>query len=131
VRSEQPALRYGRFYFRPISGNGLQFGVSTFAGGVLAFSRVLNDVEVVVVVNTNTQADFVGLVIVDAELNSSGAQLDVLFTNRDSSVKPGTIRSTGPAEIREVDGTTSHGPACVVPVTVGPMEIQILGRIGL
>ena len=131
VRSEQPALRYGRFYFRPISGNGLQFGVSTFAGGVLAFSRVLNDVEVVVVVNTNTQADFVGLVIVDAELNSSGAQLDVLFTNRDSSVKPGTIRSTGPAEIHEVDGTTSRGPACVAPVTVGPMEIQILGRIGL
>ena len=41
VRQQQPALRYGRQYFRPISGNGVQFGMSTFAPGVLAFSRIL------------------------------------------------------------------------------------------
>ncbi len=36
VRRENPALRYGRFYFRPISGNGQHFGVSTFLNGILA-----------------------------------------------------------------------------------------------
>jgi len=128
LRNEQPALRYGRFYFRPVSGNGVQFGVSTFVGGVLAFSRVLNDQEVVIVANTNTQAGFTGFVIVDSSLNPVGSELEVLFTNRSSSVAPGLVRSTGTAEIHEVDGGTSTGPACVLPVTVGPMEIQVLGR---
>jgi glycosidase len=127
VRSEQPVLRYGRFYFRPISGNGVSFGVSPFAGGVLAFSRVLNDEEAVVIANTSTASAFAGFVIVDSSLNPPGTQLDVLFANRDSHARPGPVRSTGPAAIVEVDGTTSAGPACVVPVTLGPMEIQILG----
>src|SRR5262249_22016587 len=48
ARREQPALRYGRQYFRPISGNGAQFGISTFGAGVIAFSRLLNDQEVVI-----------------------------------------------------------------------------------
>ena len=30
VRAEEPVLRYGRFYFRPVSGDGQHFGVSTF-----------------------------------------------------------------------------------------------------
>ena len=128
VRGEQPALRYGRFYFRPISGNGVQFGVSTFPGGVLAFSRVLNDEEVLVVANTSTEAAFVGVVIVDANLNPPGSRFEVLFANRNAPVKPGLVRSTGAAEIHEVDRAVSAGPACVVPVNVGPMEIQILGR---
>ena len=128
LRNEQPALRYGRYYFRPISGDGIQFGVSTFAGGVLAFSRVLNDQEIVVVANTSTQASFAGLVIVDSNLNPVGSQLQVLFANTDRATEPGRVQSTGPAEIHEVDGGISPGPARVVPVDVGPMQIQILGR---
>jgi hypothetical protein len=104
VRREQPALRYGRF------------------------SRVLNDEEAVVVVNTSTEAAFVGFVIVDTSLNPPGSQLDLLFTNGETAVKPGPVRSTGVVEIHEVDGTVSPGPACVVPVNVGPMQIHILGR---
>ena len=127
VRNEHPALRYGRFYFRPISGNGVQFGVSTFTAGVLAFSRVLNDQEVVVIANTNTQAGFSGFVIIDANLNPSGTQLALLFSNKDAAQKPGLVLSTGAVEIHEVNGSISGGPARVVPVNVGPMEIQILG----
>src|SRR5450755_4197744 len=37
VRAQEPVLRYGRFYFRPISGDGRHFGVSTFPQGILAF----------------------------------------------------------------------------------------------
>ena len=32
VRNAQPALRYGRFYFRPISGDSVNFGISPFPG---------------------------------------------------------------------------------------------------
>ncbi len=54
LRAETPALRYGRQYFRPVSGNGHDFGISTFKGGVLAFSRILNETEVLVVANMST-----------------------------------------------------------------------------
>ena len=128
LRGDQPALRYGRFYFRPISGNGMSFGISTFPGGVLAFSRVLNDEEALVVANTSTGSGFTGFVIVDSSLNPPGSQFDVLFANGGSHATPGPVRSTGAVEIREVDGALSTGPACVVPITVGPMQIQVLGR---
>jgi glycosidase len=127
VRNQQPALRYGRFYFRPISGNGIQFGVSTFVGGVLAFSRMLNDQEVVVIAKTNTQTAFVGFVIADSSLNPVGSSMGILFSNKQAPMAPGNVASTGAVEIREVDGGLSRGPAHVVPVNVGPMEIQILG----
>jgi len=43
VRNGHAALRYGRFYFRPISGDSSGFSISPFSPGVLSFSRVLND----------------------------------------------------------------------------------------
>jgi glycosidase len=42
VRSEQAALRYGRFYFRPLSGDGRNFGISGFPGGSIG---VLSNLE--------------------------------------------------------------------------------------
>ncbi|HEX8986872.1 MAG TPA: alpha-amylase family glycosyl hydrolase [Rhodocyclaceae bacterium] len=128
LRDSQPALRYGRFYFRPISGNGVQFGVSPYPGGVLAFSRILNDEEILVVANTSATSDFSGVVIVDNGLSPVGSRLEVLYANSETPQAPDAIRQTGPAEILEVDGSTSPGPAHVVPVMLRPMEIQILGQ---
>lgn len=127
VRNMQPALRYGRFYFRPISGDGFHFGISTTPSGVLAFSRILNDQEAVVIANTSTTSDFVGVVIVDSHLELVGTQFQILFSNQTTPTVPQPVRSTGPAEIHEVDGSVSTGPALVVPVTLRPMEVQILG----
>jgi hypothetical protein len=90
----------------------------------------LNDQEVVVIANTDTQSDFDGFVIVDSILNPIGLQFDVLFSNKTAPIKPGLVKSTGPAQIQEVGGVVSGGPASVVPVTIAPMEIQILGMAG-
>lgn len=128
VRSGQPALRYGRFYFRPISGDGLHFGISTFSGGVLAFSRILNDQEVLVIANTSTQSGFVGSVIIDSNLNPVGSQFEILFSNKSAPTRPAPAMKTNSAEIHEVDGGVSSGPATVLPANLQPMEIQILGR---
>ena len=70
-----PALRYGRFYFRPSRPMAATFGITTFTQGVLVFSRILNDQEVVVVANTNTASDQGQEVdvIVDGALNADGA----------------------------------------------------------
>ncbi len=135
VRESQPALRYGRQYFRPISGDGVHFGISTSAPGVLAFSRILNDQEVVVAANTNTQAGWTGEVIVDLALNPAGSKYRPVFTNKTSAhggeeaaVRPGPVveKPAGGVEIREVSGAVTRGPARALRVTLEKMEIQIL-----
>ena len=57
--------RYGRLYFRELSANGTDFGHSSAVGGVVAFSRILVDREVLVVANTNASINFTGSVLRD------------------------------------------------------------------
>ena len=71
MRARQPALRYGRQYLRPVSGDGRTFSISAFSPGVIAFSRILNDQEVVVVANPGVGA-FRGQGIVDSSLSPPG-----------------------------------------------------------
>jgi hypothetical protein len=63
--------RYGRFYFRPISGYHPTFGISNFSLGVLAFSRILN----LIIANFSTTAAQAVSVVTDANLSASGDHL--------------------------------------------------------
>ncbi|MFP3647876.1 alpha-amylase family glycosyl hydrolase [Paraburkholderia sp. SIMBA_054] len=128
VRSALPALRYGRIYFRPVSGDGASYGVSPYPNGVLAFARILNDSEVVVVANTNTQETFSISVIVDSTLSPAGTVLVNQYSNQPGATEFATVTQTGDVHIDEVDGSTSDGPACVISATVRPMEAIILAR---
>ncbi len=58
LRGREPALRYGRQYLREVSGDGANFGYSPYPGGVLAYSRILDDREIVVVANASTTLRF-------------------------------------------------------------------------
>jgi glycosidase len=137
IRRAEAPLRYGRQYFRPISGDGVHFGISGFRGGVLAFSRILNEQETLVVANTETQDVWTGEVIVDLTLNRDGAVLDALFSNKSFSSAlqprsghPPTVvaKPAGSVQIREVGGALTRGPAKAVRVALAPMEVQILRR---
>ncbi len=132
VRNARAPLRYGRFYFRPVAGLGDpdHFGVTTFQQGVVAFSRILNDEEVVIAANTNTDSgqDQTVDVIIDISLNQPGATFKVLFSNKTAPTPPAPVRQTGPVTVNEVDGSTGNGPLNVLRVTLQPMEVQILGR---
>ena len=136
LRRDQPALRYGRQYFRPLSGDGEHFGISSFSAGVVAFSRILNDQELLVVANTSTQEGRSVEVIVDASLNPVGAAYEVLFTNRAAGngggAAPGPVlkKAAGTVEIREVNGSLTRGPARAVRVNLQKMELQILRKRG-
>jgi glycosidase len=139
IRQRQPALRYGRQYFRPISGDGIHFGVSPFREGLLAFSRILNDQEVLVVANTSTQAAWTGEVIVDMALNPEGSSYTPIFTNktagqigRDAASAPGAVvtKPAGTMETREISGAVTYGPARTFRMTLAAMEIQILVKKG-
>lgn len=131
VRAGNPALRYGRQYFRQVSGNGTEFGLSSYAPGVIAFSRILNDTEIVVAANTSTEGDFSGYVIVDFALNPPGTGMDVLYSNQGVNAQnPGSVQEkpAGSVMIHGMAGGTSYGPLHILPVDLKPMEIQILGK---
>lgn len=126
IRDNQPALRYGRLYFRPISGDGVHFGASPFAPGVIAFSRILNNQEILIVANANTQEGFQGHVLVDFFINHDGDRFIVL--NDSSTIPPGPVETLTDLEIHEIDGGVTSGPALGIRVSLQPMEVQILTK---
>ena len=130
VRRSTPALRYGRQYFRPVSGDGQHYGISTFTGGVLAFSRILNDKEIIVAANTSATSEIPVHVIIEKQLSRAGDAYKILYSNKSAPTAPETVvdRAAGTVEVQEVDGSTGTGPLNSVHVTLGPMEVQILGR---
>ena len=130
VRAQQSALRYGRFYFRPLAGDGVNFAVSGFPQGVVAFSRILNDQEVVVAANTSlTQSQQLD-VIVEIVLSSEGDVFDVLYSNQDGPQAPQPVRGVpqGTPTVYEVDGSIGTGPLHLIRLNLRPMEVQILRR---
>jgi glycosidase len=112
LRGQHPALRYGRQYFRACSGNGIDFSYSPYPGGVLAFSRILNDCEILIVANTNIQQKIPAHVVVDASLNPVGRRWSMLFSTAQQPTMPAP--------------TAAHGNNHTVQVTLAPMEVQIL-----
>lgn len=126
VRNSEPALRYGRFYFRPLSGDHINFAISPFPGGVLAWSRILNDQEVLIVANTNTVQSQSVDVILEINLSQPGDNVRVLYSNKSAPTVPAPVQILNNVSVAEVDGTTGTGPLHTVRVTLQPMEAQIL-----
>ncbi len=78
IRQVEPALRYGRQYFREISGNGIDFGFPIDGRCTLAFSRILDDTEILVALNldSNPRNDSI---TVDKNLMPEGGRLKNLL----------------------------------------------------
>jgi glycosidase len=85
IRGEEPALRYGRQYFREISGNGLDFGYPVDGCSTLAYSRILDSTEILVAMNLDQfpRSDFV---TVDSSLSPTDKEMVNLLDAR-SKVK--------------------------------------------
>ncbi len=122
LRNLEPPLRFGRLYFREVSGNAIDFGHSSGAGGIVAFSRILYDREVVVAANTGAQA-FAGAVLVDRDLNVAPRPMRIAYSN---------LGNAGNATVLQIpnanffhDGQVSSGPAAALPVTLAAGEVQV------
>jgi len=108
LRDSEPALRYGCQHFRPV-GDGItdQFGYSHYQQALLAFSRILNDRELVVVVEV-------------ANLNPLSSRWKLLFSTADP----------GAGDPLPISPSATHTFAschtCVV--TLQPMQAQVLQR---
>lgn len=79
VFNSQPALKFGRIYFREISGNGVDFGLPQGQPCTLAFSRILGFEELLIAYNTSTTATRQDCVIVDHDLHPAGTKLKFLY----------------------------------------------------
>ena len=123
LRIEEPAIRYGRLYFREVSGNGHDFGHSAGRGGVVAFSRILADREVTVVANTGTTGRFRGSVLRDPSIGLGA--VSVAYSNHGTTA---TSMTNSVPDARFFDGNaqTGSGPAVTAPIDLAPGEVQVL-----
>ncbi len=85
IRRNNITLRRGRQYLREISGDGTNFGLPSFVGGatrissIIAWSRLLDDEEYVMAINTDTSNDLEVWVTVDNTLHGTGDQYTCLY----------------------------------------------------
>jgi len=82
VHRKLPALRFGRMYFRDVSGNGRDFGLPQAHPCTLAFSRVLAHDEVLVAYNTSVSEKRSDCVMVDAGLHPAGSRMNYVYGGR-------------------------------------------------
>jgi hypothetical protein len=77
ARASLPVLRHGRQYLRPVSIDGAPFAPST-VGGILAWSRILDDEEALCIVNTHGDRPSSADVLIDAAMNAPGEAFRVV-----------------------------------------------------
>ena len=132
VRSRQPSLRYGRLYFRPVSGDRTNFGFSNYPKSILAYSRVLSDLEVVIVANNNITDGWSGEVMVDYMLRPGALTFELLFSNKRASegIYPRQVieKNQGTVQVVKLNGEISNGPVRVIQVELLPGEVQLWGK---
>jgi glycosidase len=84
LRRNHAALRRGRQYLRQISGNGIQFGYPRMVGSeirsVIAWSRIFNDREVLLAINTDPLNERTAWVTIDDALHAAGDTLECLYS---------------------------------------------------
>jgi hypothetical protein len=68
---------------------------------VLAFSRILNDEETVIVANADGKFGASLDIIVDARLNEPNTQYHVLYSNKTTPAAPSAVRQTGTVTVHE------------------------------
>ncbi len=124
LRNSDTALKYGRLYFREVSGDKVNFGQSFGVGGLIAFSRVLYDREVVTVANTSTTSPFEGWVIMDVDINRPQLLMSVAYSN---------FNNAGASNVEIIPNAVFHKPnsitsseAAALFIKLAPMEVQVL-----
>jgi glycosidase len=126
VRSRFPALRKGRQYPRPVSIFNGAF-VLPGAGEIVAWSRILSDDEVLVVVNAHGNSARGGDVLIDASLNSAGSHFTVI-ENSAATAQGSAAGITQPAGSALPVHRTSGGTAFVEIRNLPPSAVLVLAN---
>ena len=90
-------------------GRQRQLGISPYPAGILAWSRILNDQEVLIVANTNTTQSQSVDVILETTLSAPGDNLRVLYSNKSAPTAPAPVKTLSQVTVAEVDGSREPG----------------------
>lgn len=98
IRKKNIIIRRGRQYLRPISGNGVNFGLPRLVGdtirSVVPWARIFNNEEVLLAVNTNPTHPLEAWVTVDNSLHQTGDKFKCIYStssddiNKTTTVEP-------------------------------------------
>ncbi|MEA3224498.1 MAG: alpha-amylase, partial [Planctomycetota bacterium] len=127
LRKEYPALRSGRQYLRCTSFLNKPFDIYG-SGEIIAWSRILDDEELLCVLNTNGTEYRGADVIVDASLNSDeGSVMTVVFNT--AQMAAGTeFAGAHPAGSTALVNRTAEGRAFVRIRNIPPAEVVVLAN---
>ena len=104
------ALRRGRQYLRQISGNGIDFGYPHMMGSgpmhsVVPWSRIFNDREYLLAINTDPGQPRTAWVVVDADLNAPGSALTCIYSTAEGVAGSAEVIKDAPSGGRMVQLT--------------------------
>jgi hypothetical protein len=105
-------LKFGRIYFREISGNGRDFGLPQGQPCTLAFSRILGFQEILIAYNTSKITSRTDFVIVDSALHADGDKLKFLYG--------------GSGDVTVESHPDPQNPSLFVKLSLEPMQFAIL-----
>ncbi|MBX3064758.1 MAG: hypothetical protein KF726_17375 [Anaerolineae bacterium] len=132
LRARQPAIRYGRQYFRQTSEDGVNFSYATRPGGVLAYSRLLDSQEVVVIANTSLDQGWQGETLIDYAIEANNHAYTLQYSNQrvvQNSYPISMIgKNEGTIQITNLDGTNSKGATRAIRVELLPAEVQVWSK---
>ncbi len=104
IRNTDRIYTRGRQYLRPISGDGISFGLPVMLGGqilgVVAWSRLLDDQEAVLAINTDMDNPRSAWLTIDASLHKPGDTLRCIYSG--DSAQIGQALSVEPVNGRAV-----------------------------
>jgi glycosidase len=129
TRAQHAVLRVGRQYQRPVRVFG-DFALPA-AGELIAWSRILDTDEALILVNPNGEGARGGQVVVAGELARIGEEFLVVVNTAEAGAAPGTFAGPHPAGSRvAVRGRRFAGePAFVAIDPLPPAEVLVLVRI--
>lgn len=115
LHQNEPALRYGRQYFREVSENETDFGYSYGSGGIVAYSRILGDREVLIAANTG-ETEFNGRIVVDRDLNPAAANMEQAYPAGAGNLAVSVLDA-------QINGSAAK--IATVKVKLAPHEVQV------
>jgi len=90
IRKRNIALGRGRQYLRPISGDGMYFGLPHMIGNqirsVVPWSRVFNNQEMLLSINTDYHQPRTAWVTIDDRLHEAGDKLKCIYSTAKGQV---------------------------------------------
>jgi glycosidase len=90
LRRQHLVLRRGRQFLRPISGDGVTFGLPMMLGGtirsIVPWSRLFADRELLLAFNTDVDQSRTAWVTIDDRLHASGDQLTCLHSTQPAQI---------------------------------------------